>query len=86
MTRGRGRPTIGTPVQIRLPAELLDQLDTWADEHDVTRAEAVRQLVGLAIALDQIATPANGPAPLVGARPPLHDNTGRCRHADDHRS
>ena len=41
----RGRPEIGRPVQIRLPDWLLALVDRYADERDVSRAEAVRELV-----------------------------------------
>lgn len=41
--RGPGRPEIGPPIQVRLPADLLGALDT--QRGDLSRAEAVRRAV-----------------------------------------
>jgi metal-responsive CopG/Arc/MetJ family transcriptional regulator len=46
MTR-RGRPSTGTLVSVRIPAEVLDLVDTWAAEHELSRAEAIRQLLNI---------------------------------------
>lgn len=40
-----GRPEIGTPVNVRLGADLLAQVDQYAAAESVSRAEAIRQLV-----------------------------------------
>jgi len=40
-----GRPVVGTPVNIRLGADLLAQVDNYAAGEGCSRAEAVRQLV-----------------------------------------
>lgn len=42
--RGPGRPEVGGLVQVRLGGAL-EQVDRWATEHAITRAEAVRRLV-----------------------------------------
>lgn len=46
-----GRPAIGAPVQVRLPDELKEALDTLASDRGTTRAEIIRQL--LADSLDR---------------------------------
>ena len=43
--RGPGRPEIGPAVNIRLPQNLLDQLDARAQADGVARAEMVRRFV-----------------------------------------
>lgn len=40
-----GRPTVGTPTNIRLPDDLLADLDTYANRRGMSRAEVVRQAV-----------------------------------------
>lgn len=40
-----GRPHIGAPINVRLGDDLLTQVDAWAAEQGIKRAEAVRQLV-----------------------------------------
>lgn len=47
---GRGRPTTGTKVQVRIPPDLLARIDAEAEREGVTRAEAVRGLLALGIA------------------------------------
>lgn len=42
--RGRGRPEIGQPVQVRL-GRLLPLVDQWATDRNCSRAEAIRRLV-----------------------------------------
>lgn len=46
--RGRGRPAIGGAVLVRL-GDLLPQVDAWAAEHGVKRAEAIRQLISIGL-------------------------------------
>lgn len=43
--RGRGRPSIGTVVTVRLGQEHIAGLDTLAAKHGTTRAEEIRQAV-----------------------------------------
>jgi metal-responsive CopG/Arc/MetJ family transcriptional regulator len=40
-----GRPEIGKPINIRLPGDLLADLDTYAARFDMSRAEVIRQAV-----------------------------------------
>jgi hypothetical protein len=40
--RGRGRPAIGAPVNVRLPEDLLAWIDAGADAAGVKRAEFIR--------------------------------------------
>lgn len=40
-----GRPYIGAKVEARLPQPLLDELDAYAGENKMTRAEAIRLAV-----------------------------------------
>jgi hypothetical protein len=46
---GRGRPSKGAKIEVRLPPEILGPLDAWAAEHEIPRAEAIRQLLNIAI-------------------------------------
>jgi Arc/MetJ-type ribon-helix-helix transcriptional regulator len=50
--RGRGRPATGRDpmVSSRIPAEIVDEIDQWADENETTRSDAIRQLVEKALA------------------------------------
>lgn len=43
--RGRGRPTTGERVAVRLPPELLERIDTLAAVNGVARAEQIRRLL-----------------------------------------
>ena len=43
----RGRPEVGPPIHVRLTADVLDRLDAYADEHDMTRAAAVRHILSI---------------------------------------
>jgi hypothetical protein len=43
--RGPGRPEIGPVIQVRLPEELLQQVDTAAKKAGLSRAETIRQLL-----------------------------------------
>jgi hypothetical protein len=50
--RGRGRPPVGsTPINLRLPPDQLATLDAWISRQagDVSRPEAVRQLLATAL-------------------------------------
>jgi metal-responsive CopG/Arc/MetJ family transcriptional regulator len=40
-----GRPEVGTPINVRLGDELLERVDDYAIRENISRAEAVRQLV-----------------------------------------
>lgn len=40
-----GRPVVGTPINIRLGDELLTRVDQYAADENISRAEAIRQLV-----------------------------------------
>jgi metal-responsive CopG/Arc/MetJ family transcriptional regulator len=43
MGPGRGRPPIGRQIMVRIPAELLAEIDRRADEYGLTRAETMRR-------------------------------------------
>ncbi|MFY9114685.1 MAG: CopG family transcriptional regulator [Dethiobacteria bacterium] len=49
VTRGPGRPEIGPPVIIRLPEELIRELDRRAEAKGISRAEVVRRLLAEAL-------------------------------------
>lgn len=57
--RGPGRPAVGTPINIRLSDQALGRVDQFAADNDVSRAAAVRQLVGASL---DIFTPRPGRA------------------------
>lgn len=40
-----GRPEIGKPINIRLPDDLLADVDAYAKRFDISRAEVVRKAV-----------------------------------------
>jgi metal-responsive CopG/Arc/MetJ family transcriptional regulator len=40
-----GRPEVGTPINVRLGDELLERVDDYAIRENISRAEAIRQLV-----------------------------------------
>lgn len=44
-TTGRGRPAIGPRTYVRMEQEVMDELDAWAAERGMKRAEAIRHLV-----------------------------------------
>lgn len=50
--RGRGRPATGRDpmVSSRIPAEIVAEVDRWAEENETTRSDAIRQLVERALA------------------------------------
>jgi metal-responsive CopG/Arc/MetJ family transcriptional regulator len=45
---GRGRPSTGVKVQVRIPADLLARVDSLADDYGVPRADMLRRMVALA--------------------------------------
>ena len=47
--RGRGRPVIGRRVPVVLPEDLIADLDAYASQHGISRAEAVRALLVAAL-------------------------------------
>lgn len=56
-TTGRGRPAIGPRTYVRLEQEVMDELDVWAAERGMKRAEAIRHLVVTGMRLgDAVAT------------------------------
>jgi hypothetical protein len=65
--RGPGRPPIGRPVQVRLPAGLLTRLDAWADRNGPSRAEAVRILLDAALISAEQADPGSTQARVIRA-------------------
>lgn len=44
-SRPRGRPTTGTRIDIRIPADLLERIDAIAERSDETRAVIIRDLL-----------------------------------------
>ena len=48
--RGPGRPEIGPVIQVRLPEEMIAQLDEMAQRVEVSRAEIVRRMLAEALA------------------------------------
>lgn len=44
-----GRPEIGAPINVRLGNDLLAEVDAYAAELGFSRAEAIRQLVRVAM-------------------------------------
>lgn len=42
---GEGRPRIGTPVEVRIPDDVLAQIDVEAARLEVTRAAYIRRVV-----------------------------------------
>ena len=42
---GRGRPSVGPVITVRIPPDLLARLDADADRHGVTRAEHLRAIL-----------------------------------------
>lgn len=47
--RGRGRPEVGERVEVRLTPDMLWEVEIYAAGHDIPRARAIRQLVGLGL-------------------------------------
>lgn len=50
--RGRGRPPEGERVEVRIPADLLADIDAMADSMEITRAAAIRLLLSGEYVLD----------------------------------
>jgi hypothetical protein len=48
MRKDRGAPS-HPALTVRLPVELVNRIDVWVDEHDSTRAEAIRTLVEIGL-------------------------------------
>lgn len=48
-TSAGGRPVIGTPINIRVPTELLDQIDADAAGQRISRSAAIRTLLESAL-------------------------------------
>lgn len=42
---GPGRPTTGTPVQVRIPPEIIAKLDRTAEYFGITRAALLRRIL-----------------------------------------
>lgn len=47
--RGRGRPSTGTVVQVRIPRDVLAAVDRRADAEGTSRAAVVRHLLAEAV-------------------------------------
>jgi hypothetical protein len=49
--RKRGRPATGRDpmVSSRIPANVVAEIDGWAEENETTRSDAIRQLVELGL-------------------------------------
>jgi hypothetical protein len=48
-----GRPPVGSPVHVRLGAELLERIDSSARDHEESRAVTIRRLLGLALLVEE---------------------------------
>ncbi|MUL61064.1 hypothetical protein B5P44_00500 [Mycobacterium sp. CBMA 213] len=46
--RGPGRPEVGKPINVRL-GDLLADVDDYAADNDLSRAEAIRSLIAIAV-------------------------------------
>lgn len=49
--RGPGRPEVGARVGVRL-GEMLPAVDAYADGHGISRAEAIRRLIGRGLSVE----------------------------------
>jgi metal-responsive CopG/Arc/MetJ family transcriptional regulator len=49
MTGQRGRPRTGTPVLVRIPADLLKQIDEEAVKEGISRSQLIRQILTYAV-------------------------------------
>lgn len=45
VARGRGRPPVGVRVDVRLPTDVLAEVDAAATDEGVPRAEMLRRLI-----------------------------------------
>ena len=50
---GPGRPTVGPKVETRLPEAVLEQVAGYAQQHSLSRAEALRGLIELGLNCEQ---------------------------------
>lgn len=61
MRKKPGRPRIGedvaTAVAVRLPTEILAQVDEWAASNDLKRSDAIRDLIERALTAKPPAKP-----------------------------
>ena len=67
----RGRPATGQdPVSaVRLPADLTEEIDSWATKNNAeTRSEAIRRLVEIALKIKTPARPVSKPGRRLRAR------------------
>lgn len=48
-----GRPTVGPAINIRIPADLLSELDIKADNEGITRAQLIRKLLRQSMTREQ---------------------------------
>jgi len=49
---GRGRPTTGVKIQIRIPADHIELLDLAAEFEGISRAELIRRIVAERLTAD----------------------------------
>lgn len=51
VARKRGRPSTGTTPHVgaRFPEALIAEIDVWAKANDISRSEAIRQLVEMGL-------------------------------------
>ncbi len=77
--RAPGRPTVGPPVHIRLPQQLLDWVDDHASQQHLSRAQAIRALLDV-----ECAKSASSLGPGVASLPrrTAPDDMSRARHED----
>jgi hypothetical protein len=62
--KSRGRPAgvkYGETVPARFETATMAALDAWADNHDISRSEAIRRLVELGLTIKTPARPASKP-------------------------
>jgi Arc/MetJ-type ribon-helix-helix transcriptional regulator len=62
----RGRPATGKDpfVGVRLPPQLIDEIQKWSGQHDAaSRSEAIRRLVELGLKVKTEAKPVGKPGP-----------------------
>ena len=62
--RGKGRPPTGVKIEVRVPADMLADLDAWATEVVVSRPELIRRILAAALAPE---TPTAPPTEAEGA-------------------
>jgi Ribbon-helix-helix protein, copG family len=49
--RGRGRPATGRDphIALRVPPEMLAEIDDWAQRNDLSRSKAMRELMAIGL-------------------------------------